>query len=88
MAKISQDILYNIAKKSLRKEPFVPGETYIPVTRKKFDEEELVKGMEAVLDGWWTEGRFVEEFEREFKDVCGCRYVTLVKSGSSAKINK
>jgi len=86
MKKISQDVLYRIAKKSLHKDRFVPGETYVPVTRKKFDEEELVNGMEAVLDGWWTEGRFVEEFEREFKDICGCRYVTLVNSGSSANL--
>ncbi len=78
--------LQTIAKKYIPKKTFVPGETYIPVTAKVFDEAELVNGMEAILDGWWTEGRFVQQFEKEFMEVCGCRYVTLVNSGSSANL--
>lgn len=79
-------LLHTLAKKHVPKKTFIPGETYIPITGKIFDEEELVNGMQAILDGWWTEGRFVQEFEKEFKDICGCRYVTLVNSGSSANL--
>jgi len=79
-------MIRDIAKASLQSSPFIPGETYIPVTKKVFNEEELVNGIEAILDGWWTEGRFVQEFEKKFSRICGCRYVTLVNSGSSANL--
>ncbi|MCX8009196.1 MAG: hypothetical protein N3A54_05880 [Patescibacteria group bacterium] len=52
-----KNILSDIAKMHLKKEKFIPGKMYIPVTQKVFDEEELINGMKAVLDGWWTEGR-------------------------------
>lgn len=38
---------------------FIRGTTSVPVSGKVFDEEELFAGVEAVLDGWWTEGRIV-----------------------------
>lgn len=65
---------------------FIPGTTYIPVSGKVFDEDELIYGVEAVLDGWWTEGRFAAEFEKEFAKLLGVRYVSLVNSGSSANL--
>lgn len=70
-------------KKSSR---FVPGVSPVPVSGKVFDERELINGVEAVLDGWWTEGRFAEEFERRFKAYLGAKYVSLVNSGSSANL--
>lgn len=65
---------------------FIPGQTYIPINGKVFDEDELLLGIEAILDGWWTEGRFALQFEKQFKEVSGCNYVTLVNSGSSANL--
>lgn len=65
---------------------FLSGTTYIPVSGKVFDEEELINGIEAVLDGWWTEGRFAAVFEKEFVKLLGVRYVSLVNSGSSANL--
>lgn len=65
---------------------FNPGTSSVPVSGKVFDEEELLVGVEAVLDGWWTEGRFAAEFEKEFAKLLGVRYVTLVNSGSSANL--
>ncbi len=65
---------------------FIPGKTPVPVSGKVFDEEELLVGVEAVLDGWWTEGRFALEFEKQFREYLGVRYVTLVNSGSSANL--
>lgn len=68
------------------KEKFIPGKTSIPVSGKVFDENEIINGTDAILDGWWTEGRFTAQFEKEFAAYLGVRYVTLVNSGSSANL--
>ncbi len=73
-------------RNKLAKQKFIPGKTSIPVSGKVFDEEELINGIEAVLDGWWTEGRFAAEFEKKFSSLLGVRYVSLVNSGSSANL--
>lgn len=73
-------------KKNFLKKKFIPGVSLVPVSGKVFDESELVYGVEAVLDGWWTEGRFAEEFERKLAKFLGIRYVSLVNSGSSANL--
>ncbi|PIR13741.1 lipopolysaccharide biosynthesis protein RfbH [Candidatus Falkowbacteria bacterium CG11_big_fil_rev_8_21_14_0_20_39_10] len=65
---------------------FKPGETYIPVTSKVYDDEEVNLAIEAAKDEWWTEGRFAKQFEREFKKFLSVRYVSLVNSGSSANL--
>ncbi len=66
--------------------PFVPGETSIPVSGKVFDAEEMLSATEAVLDGWWTEGRFTALFEHRLAKWLGVKYVSLVNSGSSANL--
>lgn len=73
-------------RSTFRNKKFIPGTTPVPVSGKVFDEKELAHGVEAVLDGWWTEGRFVEEFEKKFREFLGIRYVNLVNSGSSANL--
>jgi len=70
----------------IKSKPFVPGITPIPVSGKVFDETELVNGISAILDGWWTEGRFAIAFEKEFSKYLGVKYVSLVNSGSSANL--
>ena len=65
---------------------YIPGETYIPVSGKIFDEEEINNAVSVAREGWWTEGRWTKEFEREFKKFLGVRYVSLVNSGSSANL--
>lgn len=70
----------------MKKNPFIPGETYVPVSGKVFDHEEINNAIEAAKDGWWTEGRFAKQFESEFKKFLGVNYVTLVNSGSSANL--
>lgn len=65
---------------------FIPGETYVPVSGKVYDEEEINNAIEAARDGWWTEGRWTKEFETQFKKFLGVRYVSLVNSGSSANL--
>jgi len=64
----------------------VPGQDYIPVTGKVLDATDLLLGVEAVLDGWLTAGRFAAQFERELPEWVGSKYAALVNSGSSANL--
>lgn len=64
----------------------IPGENYIPVTGKIIDEDDIMLGLESVLDGWLTAGRFAAEFERELARFFGSRFSLLVNSGSSANL--
>lgn len=90
MIKLDHQLLENsylkerIAQKINRH--IIPGESYIPVTGKVITEEDLMYGVEAVLDGWLTAGRFSEEFERELARYMGSRFSLMVNSGSSANL--
>ncbi len=65
---------------------FLPGKSYIPVSGKVFDNEEINNAIKAARDGWWTEGEFGKKFESEFRKFLGVEYVSLVNSGSSANL--
>ena len=65
---------------------FVPGSSFVPVSGRVFDEEELETLVESSLDFWLTTGRFAEQFEREFARFVGVREAILVNSGSSANL--
>lgn len=64
----------------------VPGQDYIPVSGKLIDKEDLLFGIEAVMDGWLTAGRFSKQFEMDLARYAGARYALLVNSGSSANL--
>jgi len=63
-----------------------PGTDYIPVTGKVLDAADLLAGVDAVMDGWLTTGRFAVDFERQFARYFGSRFSLLVNSGSSANL--
>ncbi len=63
---------------------FVPGKSDVPVAGKVFDCAEIQNVVEAALDGWFTTGRFADQFEREFAAFMGVSGASLVNSGSSA----
>lgn len=65
--------------------PFKPGDR-IAYASRVFDEKEMQAATDAVLDFWLTTGRFAEQFEREFAEWLGIKYVHLVNSGSSANL--
>jgi CDP-6-deoxy-D-xylo-4-hexulose-3-dehydrase len=67
-------------------QPFVPGESVVPVSGKVFDAQELQFLVDASLDFWLTTGRYADEFEREFARFMGVRSASLVNSGSSANL--
>ena len=58
----------------------------VPISGKVYDSEELKNMVDAVLDGWWTEGRFNEEFEKKLSEFIGVEYCATVNSGSSANL--
>ena len=77
--------LREIAKKKST-QVIVAGENYIPVTGKVLDEQDILNGVDAALDGWLTAGRFATEFELEFAKYFGACKALLVNSGSSANL--
>lgn len=77
--------LREIAKKKTT-QVIIPGENYIPVTGKVLDEEDVLLGVDAALDGWLTAGRFANTFEADFAKYFGATKALLVNSGSSANL--
>jgi CDP-6-deoxy-D-xylo-4-hexulose-3-dehydrase len=66
---------------------FVAGETYIPVTAKQVDEDDLAYLIDASLDMWLTAGRYARDFEATFGKYFGRETKSLlVNSGSSANL--
>ncbi len=79
------DSIREIARKNTNK-IIIPGENYIPVTGKVLDEDDILLGVDSMLDAWLTAGRYSEEFERKLARYMGSRFSFLVNSGSSANL--
>jgi CDP-6-deoxy-D-xylo-4-hexulose-3-dehydrase len=69
-----------------RPTPFVPGTTYIPVTGKIIEADDLRNLVDASLDMWLTTGRFGELFEQELATRCERKSARLTVSGSAANL--
>ena len=76
---------YTHFKKPEQEKPFTPGDR-IAYASRVYDEKEMQRAADAVLDFWLTTGRFAEQFEKEFAEWIGAKYVHLVNSGSSANL--
>ena len=79
------DSIREIARNNTTK-TIIPGVNYIPVTGKVLDEEDILMGVDSILDAWLTAGRYSEEFERNLARYMGSRFSFLVNSGSSANL--
>ena len=77
--------LREIAKSKINQK-IVAGVNYIPVTGKVLDEDDILMGVDAALDGWLTAGRFANKFELDFAKYFGAHKALLVNSGSSANL--
>lgn len=77
--------LSSIANKNIIK-VIKPGIDYIPVTGKVLDSNDILLGIDAMLDGWLTTGRFGKKFEYQFAKYFGSKTSLLVNSGSSANL--
>ncbi|OGH71450.1 MAG: lipopolysaccharide biosynthesis protein RfbH [Candidatus Magasanikbacteria bacterium RIFCSPLOWO2_01_FULL_43_20b] len=86
MDKNLQEALVNEYRKRFPPKEFVPGESPVRISGTVSDEQEVLFGVEAVLDSWWTEGRFSDEFEEKMNHLLGVKYTSLVNSGSSANL--
>ena len=71
--------------KNIKKE-IIPGQNYIPVSGKIIDEDDVLWGIESMMDAWLTAGRFSLKLEKELAKYFGSRYSFLVNSGSSANL--
>ena len=65
---------------------FIPGKTHVPVSGKLIGKEEIQYAVDASLDGWFTTGRFAEQFEKEFAKYMKQGFCLLTNSGSSANL--
>ncbi len=65
---------------------FVPGETRISYGGRVFDENELLKLVDASLEFWLTTGRYSEIFERRMAAFLDVKRCILTNSGSSANL--
>ena len=77
--------LEHVIEKNIQKE-IIPGEDYIPVTAKKLDVNDILFGIDSILDGWLTSGRYAKEFETGLANYLGSKKSILVNSGSSANL--
>lgn len=66
--------------------PFLPGASKVPYAGRVFDAEEVVAGVESVLDFWLTLGPQGDGFEKELATYVGTTHSLLVNSGSSANL--
>ncbi len=65
---------------------FEPGETFVPVSGKVIDADDLAHVVDSALDCWFTTGRFAKAFEKKLARFVGVRGCSLVNSGSSANL--
>lgn len=65
---------------------FEVGTSSVPVSGKVFDEQEFIMMTKAVMDGWWTEGKYANEFEQNLAKFLGLNHCSAVNSGSSANL--
>jgi CDP-6-deoxy-D-xylo-4-hexulose-3-dehydrase len=78
-------VLIDKFSKNINKE-IIPGVSYIPVSGKVLDEDDVLWGIESMMDAWLTAGRFSLKLEKELAKYFGSRYSFLVNSGSSANL--
>lgn len=80
------DLVSEYHAQAFAEQPFVPGETPVPVSGRVFDAEDMRSLVDSSLDFWLTTGRFAAQFEKQFARWFGIRTATLVNSGSSADL--
>ncbi len=58
----------------------------VPVSGKVIGNKEIINAIDACLDGWFTGGRFNENFESKMKAFLNIKYFLTCNSGSSANL--
>ena len=85
---IRKGILFKVKEyyKASQAKCFIPGKTPINYAGRIFDENELVKLIDASLDFWLTAGRYARKFEEKLAKLLKVKYCLLTNSGSSANL--
>ena len=65
---------------------FIKGKTPVPASGKVVGTAEKINAIKAVLEGWFTEGHWTDEFEALMAKYLGTRYGSMCNSGSSANL--
>ncbi len=65
---------------------FKPGKTKIGYAGRVFDQDDMINGIQSILDYWLTSGPFTKKFELLMKKYFDCSQALLVNSGSSANL--
>lgn len=80
------DLTGEYARRFHAPEPFVAGESPIPVSGRVYDESDMKMLVESALDFWLTTGRFNEAFEARLARRMGVSHALTTNSGSSANL--
>lgn len=80
------DLTHEYFSEAFPETQFHPGQSPVPVSGKVIDSDDIRSVVDSALDGWFTTGRFAEEFERKLARFVGVRSASLVNSGSSANL--
>ena len=68
------ELTLNYGSESIKNvEPFIPGDSAVPVSGKVLDSADFVNLVDASLDGWLTSGRFHKTFEQALAQFVGVR---------------
>lgn len=82
---IHQDIAKFYKEKS-RQTNFLPGQTKVQYSGTVYDEKEVTKMVDAILDGWFGLGKYGKDFEDALSKFLGVKNAVLTNSGSSANL--
>lgn len=80
------DLTGEYARRFHASEPFVPGESPVPVSGKVYGEGDMRSLVDSALDFWLTAGRFNDAFEARLAQRMGVRFALTTNSGSSANL--
>ena len=85
-----EDQIYDLTKEYYQevhsKREFIPGKTKVGYAGRVFDQNDMINGIQSILDYWLTSGPYTEKFEKIMKEYFNSSRALLVNSGSSANL--
>ena len=77
--KIKEQIFELIKKYFNESKKIIPS-NQVPVSRKIFNEEEMINATDAILNQWWTEQNYSKKLESLLNKFIGTKFCILVLS--------
>ena len=68
------------------KRRLIKNNSYPLTLENPLDVDDIIKGIEVLLDGQVTMSTITKKFEKEFAKFVGSKYALMVNSGSSANL--